>query len=208
MKGATPALALTGTLTAAAPALATPIQKGGPLALPSRMAIAAAALLLAGIAAAKAGVITGDPILPPQAGAYVGTSGGAGCFPAFGVCAEPGKLYGFIPISSTFDAADQEPLFDATYTTTDTNLAGVPLGTITFDGEMGETVFGRTAPDKTGAWHTEITTLDLDGILTGPLAGVSGGIGLDPGHASDGETTIVRSPAATAYPAISARLSR
>lgn len=165
-------------------------------ALARRAAIAVAALL-AGVAAAKADVITPNPRLPPEAGVYVGASGGAGCFPAYGVCAEPGKLYGFIPVSSIFDAAGQELLFEATYTTTVTNLAGAPLGTITFDGEMSETVFGRTGPDETGSWSTEITSLDLDGMLAGPLAGVSGGIGLDPGHVSNGETSIA--PAAGGY---------
>ena len=168
-----------------------------PISAFARLSAVAVAALLVGVAAAHADVITPDPRLPPEAGAYVGTGGGAGCFPAFGVCAEPGKLYGFTPISSTFDAAGQELLFGATYTTTVTNLAGVPLGTITFDGEMGETVFGRTGPEETGAWTTEITSLDLDGMLTGPLAGISGGIGLDPGHVSDGETAIA--PVAGGY---------
>jgi hypothetical protein len=165
------------------------IDRTGLLSLLSRATVTAAALL-SGVAAANADVITPDPTLPPEAGAYVGTNGGAGCFASFGVCAEPGVFAGFKPISSAFDAAGQELVFDATFTTTVTNLSGTPLGTISFTGEFDETVLGRTATEETGSWKTQITDLDLDGTLTGPLAGVSGGIGLDPSETSTGETSI------------------
>lgn len=165
-------------------------------ALVRRSAIALAAVS-ACFGTAKASVITSDPILPPETGAYVGTNGGAGCFASYGVCAEGGVFSGFTPISSTFDASGQELLFNGIFTTTITTLSGVPVGTITFTGEFGETVFGRTGPDETGSWNTEITDLDLDGTLTGPLAGMSGGIGLDPSQTSTGQTSIT--PVAEGY---------
>jgi hypothetical protein len=168
-----------------------PIDRIEVFAALRRTAIAVA-VASAGLGAAKASVVTPDPVLPPESGSYVGP--GAGCFPGFGVCAGPGVFAGFVPVSSTFDAAGQELVFDATFTATVTNLAGTPLGTIVFTGEFGETVFGRTAPDATGSWNTQITDLDLDGTLTGPLAGVSGGIGLDPSQVSTGETTITPVP--------------
>lgn len=152
--------------------------------------VVAFALMVASLAAARADVVTRDPVLPPEVGAYVGTNGGAGCFVFFGVCANAGSFGHFVPVSSTFDAAGQQLLFDATFTTTVTTLGGTPVGTITFTGDFGETVFGRTGPDETGSWNTEITSLDLDGTLTGPLAGVTGGIGLDSSHTSTGRTSI------------------
>lgn len=148
------------------------------------------ALIVASLAVARADVVTRDPTLPPEVGAYVGTNGGAGCFVFFGVCANAGTFGHFVPISSTFDAAGQELLFDATFTTTVTTLHGTPVGTITFTGDFGETVFGRTFATETGSWNTEITTLDLDGTLTGPLAGITGGIGLDHSDTSTGRTSI------------------
>ncbi len=164
------------------------------ISAPMRRSALAVAAMLVGTAAAKADVITRDPTLPPEAGAYVGTNRGAGCFQSFGVCAQAGRFYGFQPISSTFDALGQELVLGATFATTVTNLSGVPIGTITLTGELGETVFGRTGPAETGSWKTEITDLDLDGTLAGPLAGVSGGIGLDPSETSTGETSITPVP--------------
>jgi hypothetical protein len=109
------------------------------------------AIALAGFGSAEASVVSASPTLPPDTGAHVGINGGAGCFPTFGVCAAAGTFYGFSPISSTFDAAGQELLFNATFTTIVTNLSNVPIGTIAFTGEFGETVFGRTSPDETGS---------------------------------------------------------
>lgn len=156
---------------------------------PAALALAMALTTAAGTTSAA--VITNDPVLPPETGIYVGTNGGAGCFVVFNVCANPGALSDFHTISSTFDASGQELLFNATLKTTMTALDGTPLGTMTFTGDLGETVFGRTSPTATGTWTTQITSLDLDGMLTGPLAGVSGGISIDPAQTSGGETSII-----------------
>lgn len=147
-----------------------------------RLSAIALATLLTGFASARGAVITKDPVLPPQTGAYVGTNGGAGCFTFFSVCANPGTFYDFRPISSTIDASGQQLLFSATLIATVTTLSGLPIGWITFTGDFGETVFGRTSPTETGAWSTQITSLDLSGPLTDPLAGITGEIALDPNH--------------------------
>lgn len=117
--------------------------------------------------------------------------GGAGCFPAAGVCAGSGRL-SYSNIVSTFDAAGQELTFDAVFTVpivTDPGLT--PLGTASLAGDGSVRVLGRTSATELGSWTTQITSLDLTGTFMGvPLTAV---LDADPGKELVGGTTIASS---------------
>jgi hypothetical protein len=78
-----------------------------------------------------------------------------------------GALSNFSNITSTFDSSGQELDFSGVLTTTPTDLSNHPLGTVSFQGAISETIFGRIGAAQLGTWNTEITSLDLTGTLLG-----------------------------------------
>jgi hypothetical protein len=146
---------------------------------------AAGALLLAAIGAgtASASVISDSPTLPPANGIYV--AAGAGCFPALGICVDPGKL-SILSASSTFDGSGQHLKLDTQFNSMVTDLAHAPLGPVVLTGEIDETVAGRGTATDTGTWTASLDSLDLSGTVLGlPVE-----VGLDPANPSTGETSI------------------
>ncbi len=144
-------------------------------------------LTLLPIGASRASVISNTPDPLPPGGVLVGVSGGAGCFPAVGVCAEGGMLT-YSNVTSSISGPNQILDFSAALTApfTDLSMTHV-LGTVTLTGSGSETVFGRTSPSETGTFITQITSLDLMGAFDGiPLAATQ-----DTSNASTGETTII-----------------
>jgi hypothetical protein len=143
-------------------------------------------LALFPIGASRASVISNTPDPLPPGGALVGVSGGAGCFPAVGVCAEGGTLT-YSNVTSSLSGPNQILDFSAALTApfTDLSMTHV-LGTVTLSGTGSETVFGRTSPVETGTFSTQITSLDLTGAFGGiPLTATQ-----DTANPSTGQTTI------------------
>jgi len=143
-------------------------------------------LTLCPIAASHASVIADTPDPLPPGGVLVGTSGGAGCFPAVGVCAEVGTLT-YSNVTSSIMGSNQILGFSAALTVPFTDLSMTQvLGTATLTGSGSETVFGRTSALESGTFNTQITSLDLMGAFNGiPLA-----VTQDTSNASTGQTTI------------------
>ena len=137
-----------------------------------------------GIGIARADIISSSPTFPPAGATFEGV--GAGCFPAAGVCTGPGMLT-ITSSSSTFSSAGQEIAANVTFSVPVTNLMGTPIGTFTLTGMMDLGLDGRTTPDQTGTWSTDIDSLDLTGTLDGKPAV----IGLDTSNPSGGSTSIL-----------------
>jgi hypothetical protein len=81
---------------------------------------------------------------------------------------------------------DRSSIFTGVFTSTLTDLSNHPLGTVSFQGTIGETIFGRTNATQLGTWNTEITSLDLTGMFQGSTLRVS----QDTDNESLGGTTI------------------
>lgn len=136
-----------------------------------------------GMGIAHASIISPSPTFPPDGAAFAGV--GTGCFPLAGVCAGSGTLT-ITSSTSTFSSIGQETMADVTFTAPVTDLMGKPLGTFTLTGTMDIGLSGRTGPDETGSWATDIDSLDLSGMLHGlPLT-----VGLDTSEPSVGTTSI------------------
>jgi hypothetical protein len=150
-----------------------------------RAALLSAILAGCGVGMARADVISPSPTFPPAGATFSGV--GAGCFPLANVCSGPGKLT-ITSSVSTFSAAGQEITADVTFIAPVTvESTGLPLGTASATGTMDLGLSGRTGPDQTGTWSTEIDSLDLTGTLDGkPL-----GIVLDTSQSSGGTTKII-----------------
>jgi hypothetical protein len=150
----------------------------------------AAAMLLGvmvmGAGAARASVISDTPDPLPPGSLFVGTSGGAGCFPNLGICAGKGVL-SFSNVASSFDMLGQELDFTGVLTVPFVNeMTNQPVGTVSLSGPVHETIFGRTSATELGSWMTQITALDLTGNFEGiPLEATQ-----DTDNASTGQTTI------------------
>ena len=128
---------------------------------------ACAAIQLAGLASAGAAVITSSPTLPVLGVPFV-TSVGAGCFSLAGLCIQPGAMKMTTPVSSSFAGGDQFITTGASYHGVLTNLAHVPVGSISLSGTVGEEIEGRSFATETGSWVTDLTSLHLSGPLTLP----------------------------------------
>jgi hypothetical protein len=115
---------------------------------------------------ARAAVITTSPTLPPLGAPFV-SAGGVGCFPAAGVCVQPGSLTFTSVVSTTFIATGQEIVANASYEGTLTTLSNTPIGPITLGGTVEQLVLGRTFSTQTGTWSTELLAMSL----TGPVLG-------------------------------------
>ena len=127
--------------------------------------VAACGLALGG-GVARAAVISTSPTLPPLDAPFV-SAGGVGCFPVAGVCVQPGSLTFTSVESTTFVAAGQDIVANASYEGTLTTLSNTPIGAITLSGTVEQRVLGRTSSTQTGTWSTEL----LDMSLTGPVLG-------------------------------------
>ncbi len=134
-------------------------------------------------AAAHASYISATPTLPPLGVPFVSV-GGVGCFPAAGVCVQPGSLTFTSVISASFDASGQNILANATYDGTLTNLSHVPIGPITLTGTVEEEVLGRTFSTQTGSWNTELLSLALSGPVLGHTLTLGLGVPPSTGMAS------------------------
>jgi len=152
---------------------------------PTRFCLLALLATVAGAGSAAA-VPFPSPTLPPP-GAVYATTAGAGCFDFAGVCVTPGALSDIVATSSMITPQGQDIVATADFTTKLTTLGGAPLGSISLPGTFEELVAGRTSPTELGFFSTEL--LDLD--LTGPLAGHTLTVGLDPSNPSTGETSVL-----------------
>ncbi|MBL8701484.1 MAG: PEP-CTERM sorting domain-containing protein [Alphaproteobacteria bacterium] len=135
---------------------------------------------------ASAAVITDAPTLPVLGADYASPSG-AGCFPAMGVCITSGVFTLTAPVSSTFVAVGQDIVTGAAYHGTLTTLGGTPVGPVALTGMIEQVVLGRTAPDQTGSWITELLALSL----SGPVLGATLTMTLSDVAVSSGTTAIV-----------------
>jgi hypothetical protein len=145
-------------------------------------------LAIWGIKTAQASVISSTPDPLPPGSVFMSTSGGAGCFSAVDVCVMGGTLSNFTNIMSSFDLSGQVLDFSGRLTATLTDLSNKPLGAILFQGPISETIIGRTSSTELGAWVTQITSLDLTGMLGGNKLEVV----QDADNPSLGQTTIAR----------------
>jgi hypothetical protein len=127
--------------------------------------VAACGLALGG-GVARAAVISTSPTLPPLDAPFV-SAGGVGCFPVAGVCVQPGSLTFTSVESTTFVAAGQDIVANASYEGTLTTLSNTPIGPITLSGTVEQLVLGRTFSTQTGTWNTEVLAMSL----TGPVLG-------------------------------------
>lgn len=137
-----------------------------------------------GMGVARADIISPTPTFPPGGAMFSGV--GAGCFPVAGLCTGPGTLT-ITSSSSTFSASGQDIMAAVTFSVPVTTTVGAPLGTFTLTGTMELGLEGRTGPDQTGTWPTDIDSLDLSGTL----GGLPAVVGLDPTEDSGGTTSIV-----------------
>ena len=148
-----------------------------------RAALLSAMLALGAAGMARADIISPEPIFPPNGMAYVGL--GAGCFPLAGLCTGPGTLT-LTSSSSAFSPTGQDVTANVVFSAAVTDLIGTPLGTFSVPGTIAIGLSGRTLPDQTGSWSTEIDSLDLTGTVLGmPLV-----VGLDSSNPSGGTTSI------------------
>jgi hypothetical protein len=152
-----------------------------------RAALLSAILAACGAGMARADIISPSPTFPPAGATFSGV--GAGCFPLADVCSGPGKLTitsSMSTFSSTPPDIGQDIMANVTLTAPVTNLIGMSLGTFSVTGTMDMGLSGRTGPDQTGTWPTDIDSLDLTGTFDGmPLA-----IMLDTSESSSGTTSI------------------
>ncbi len=141
---------------------------------------------LAGAAPADASVISSTPTLPVLGVPFTPVSGG-GCFTFAKVCVDLGNLTMTSLVSSTFSSAGQAIVADAKFSGLLTTLGGTPIGPISLTGTVDEDVIGRTFPNETGTWTTDLTGL----ALTGAVLGHTLTVGLNPLDTSAGTTSIV-----------------
>jgi hypothetical protein len=101
--------------------------------------------------------------------------------------------------TSTFVGGNQEIVAQATYDAALTPPPPAPpvtIGSVALTGTVDMTVFGRTSNSETGPFTTDITGLDLTGMLTLPPANPLNGqvldVTLDTTQTSSGTTTITR----------------
>jgi hypothetical protein len=144
-------------------------------------------------APARADVITSSPSLPLLGIPYESPNGGAGCFLVGTVCVTPGVFTQTSVVSNMISGGNQQIVADAVYTGA---VTGVVSGPVTLSGTVDETVLGRTSNDETGSFTTDITGLDLSGVLdlsppANPLNGHMLSITLDGSETSAGTTAIV-----------------
>lgn len=93
---------------------------------------------------ARAAVISTSPTSPPLDAPFV-SAGGVGCFPVASVCVRPGSLAFTSVESTTFVAAGQDIVANASYEGTLTTLANTPIGPITLSGTVEQLVLvGRS----------------------------------------------------------------
>lgn len=140
--------------------------------------------LFAAGSGARAAVISSTPTLPVLGVTYAG--GGVGCFPAAGVCIDPGAFMPLALVSSTFNATGQDIVTTVSYTGMLTTLTHAPLGPITLSGTMEQEVVGRTFDTELGTWETDLVSL----ALSGPVLGHTLTVGLDPTTPSVGSTSV------------------
>lgn len=134
---------------------------------------ACTALLLASIFSAaamtgpvEAAIISDSPSLPLLGVPYISPTG-AGCFTLAGVCVTPGTFVLTSTVSSTFTAAGQDIVADASYDGTLTTLGGTLIGPFSLTGTVEELVLGRTSDTELGSWTTDLVTLSLSGPVLG-----------------------------------------
>lgn len=151
-----------------------------------RRFLAVLAMLQVGLfSAASAAVISTTPTLPLLGVPYA-SSVGVGCFPAAGVCIQPGQLLQSAPVTETFGPAGQDVTTTATYTGVLTDLSNTPIGSVVLTGTVHELIEGRTSATATGSWTTRLLDLSLTGTILGATLTVS----LDPAHDSTGMASI------------------
>ena len=153
---------------------------------PILRAIIMLGLAIPGTEMAQGSVISNTPDPLPPGSAFVTTSGGAGCFPNVSVCVIGGTLSNFSNITSTFGLSGQELHFTGVFTSMLVDLSNHPLGSVSFQGSISETIFGRTSAAQLGTWNTQITSLDLTGTFQGSTLQVM----QDTDHPTLGQTTI------------------
>ena len=155
---------------------------------PSRSAVVAAALAIAGAltGSAHASVIASSPTFPPIPLSFASPTG-AGCFDIAAVCVTPG-IFTLTSAVSTFNIAGQDIDAGATYTGSLTTLppGSAPLGPFTLSGTVDFELLGRTFSTETGSWATELTGM----LLTGPLLGGTLTTTLDDSNPSIGTTSV------------------
>src|SRR4029077_6180272 len=76
--------------------------------------------------------------------------------------------------------------FTGVFTSMLADLSSHPLGSVSFQGSISETIFGRTSAAQLGTWNTQITSLDLTGTFQGSTLQVM----QDTDHPTLGQTTI------------------
>jgi len=129
------------------------------------LVVAVCLLALSG-GVARAAIISTSPTLPPLDAPFV-SADGVGCFPAAGVCVQPGSLTFDSVVSTMFDPTGQNIVANASYEGTLTTLSNTPIGPITLSGTVEQLVLGRTSATQTGTWNTELLAM----LLTGPVLG-------------------------------------
>ena len=112
-----------------------------------------AAVLLAGIGSAQAFLSTTQPL--PLLGSPYTTSGGT-CFSTAGLCVAGGAftLTSVVPGGFVQGGAAQFINAYATDVVQLTNLASVPIGSVTLTGTIRQEVLGRLSPNETGSWQS------------------------------------------------------
>jgi hypothetical protein len=149
-------------------------------------AVAAGALTLAGIAPARAFVISDTPTLPLLGVPYV-TQNNNACFPLANVCVTGGSIILTPPVSPpSFNAAGQDITSGALYSGTLTDLLHHPIGPVQLSGSVEQEVLGRSFATQTGSWTVDLLSLSLSGSVLGHTLT----LGLDPSHESTGITSI------------------
>jgi hypothetical protein len=148
--------------------------------------LAAGVTVLAAAQPTRASVITDSPTLPLLGVPYVITSGPI-CFASVGVCVAAGGSATLTPpVTSIFDATGQDITSGVTFSGTLTDLANVPIAPISLSGTVEQEVLGRSSDTETGSWTTELASLSL----SGPVAGFTIDVALDPANTSTGTTSI------------------
>lgn len=145
----------------------------------------AGAVLLLGVSAARADVISSTPTLPVLGVPYASATG-AGCFPAAGVCVAPGSITFDSLVSSTFNASGQDIVVNASLASTLTDLSDTPIGPVSLSGTIEQEVLGRTFSTETGSWAIDVLALSL----SGPVLGHTLTLTLDPSESSTGGASI------------------
>lgn len=152
----------------------------------SRILVILAILQVGLFSAASASVISATPTLP-MLGVPYGSSVGVGCFPAAGVCIEPGTLVQTSLVTQAFVPAGQEITTTASYTGILTTLSHTTIGSVVLTGTIHELIEGRTFATQTGSWTTRLLDLSLSGTVLGATLTVA----LDPAHDSIGAASVL-----------------